>query len=396
MKYPARTSKTSKLATVIFVAVFFGAVFTVAKALIAAAAAIVISGKNTSKLFDANISFWLLFILSYSIIVYLKGFGGDSVEFQLLFLPVAAYWIGKVAGTKCDSGVNVFILLLMMGFSLSFFTLLSVFLNIYEQGFSGLTRSIQIIGLGDIEASATVIGGNLVVLISAAGVLFCSSKDISPRWRLALLALVIAAVVVTLRIGSRTHLIILLISLAVGFLINRKKSGLLSTFVFIAGLISLPFVINYLLDTDSFLATYFMDRLDDDSYSAGSAGGRTERWTKSLELMIENPLGWNIDAIGFSHNFWLDTARAGGWVPFFFLCLHTLSGALTFYRAIECNRRSRIYVTTTSCLLAGFLLLFAVEPILDGFTYALSAYCGFLGVLSATAGYKSNGFQEFA
>ncbi|MCK0505742.1 O-antigen ligase family protein [Aromatoleum anaerobium] len=378
------------ISLLLFAGLFFGNVFTVAKAILALVGAVSLNGRRIGKLVDRNAVLWLLFIGAYSINSYVTGFGIESVNLQFLVLPVAAIFAGRAVGLRCKSDKQYLSILFLVAVSLSFFTLLSIFLSIYEQGFAGLSRNIKIVGLGDTEASATILGGYLVILVSLAGALFCPNDDVSALKRILLFCAVGISVVAALRLGSRTHLILPLLSMLIGSTLNRGREGRMRNAVFVVLLAMLPFAVNEVVQSDSMIASYFMDRLNDDTYSAATAGGRIERWSNATVLMLQNPQGWSLALNGYSHNFWLDAARSGGWLAFVLLCLHTLSGIHTCKKAIERNCSCPVFVTSTACVVTGFLLLFALEPILDGFTYIISAYCGFLSLVASATVRRSS------
>jgi hypothetical protein len=116
-------------------------------------------------------------------------------------------------------------------------------------------------------------------------------------------------------------------------------------------------------------------------YGASTAGGRTQKWAKSFEYIVERPLGWSVEDFGYSHNLWLDTARAGTVIALVFLLLFTL---LSFKRIFTLLRKTEIdIVFKNQCLVyyLAFMLQFFVEPIIDGSFELFALFCLFLGII---------------
>jgi len=369
---------------IIFSSIFFGALFTTAKALIALTIILLTSKKAWLTIIDRIIILWLIFILTYFINLYYNNANDKNFNLQLLILPVASYWIGKETGLKIKNGNQFFISTFLMGTSLSFFTTYSVILSIYKDGFSGLSRSIEIIGFGQTAVSATVLGGLLIVTASLAGTLFCKSDELSKYWKILFFITLILSTIASLRLGSRTLLAISLISLVFGYVINRKTINSGIKFIFITSICAMPIAISYAIESESILINYFADRISDEAYSSQTAGGRSEKWLASIELILNNPFGWDLSINGYSHNLWLDTARNGGWISFTLICIHTILLTITYLKSINKNKCSKLFITTTTCLMIGFNLLFFVEPIFEGFLYSFAAYLGFIGLITTT------------
>ncbi len=368
------------LSVVLMVMPFFSTSFATVKAVIVIAALVIALQSEFTKLFD------LTFVLLFIALLYcsIGGFfqpGEVGVSPSLLLLPVSLYLAGKSVGIRMADESGIIKILLLISFLLSFQTIISIIINIYDNGFVYASRNIELIGSEGIQVSATVLAGNLVVAISLIGLIFCNGQAVSPIYKIAILILVTLSMVSVLRLGSRTQLLIGVVSILSGYLLNRKSGHLLLNTIFFTLVAVVVFFVVRSLD-DLNLFNYYLDRLDDNSASVGSAGGRTTRWLGAFSLMASHPFGWDLAVLGFAHNLWLDAARVGGVPAFLFMCLFSIIALYLTARVIYARRQNRAFVTAVACLTSGFYLLFVVEPILDGFIYVFSAYCAFLGVLN--------------
>lgn len=352
-------------------------IFASAKALLVLLTLLVIRGRGAIQSIDSVFGLLLVALAIYFLNANLTGY--SEVPFYIIYLPSLLYLVGKWYGKLCRSEGEFLVFQVVVGCSLSLLYVISVVLNIYDHGFIGLSRSIDVIGAVDSELSATVIAGNLIFLTSIGGVLCVSSPVVSLRFRFLIIALILIDLLVIVRVGSRTHLILLPISFIIGYLVNRRHLSRKTKFIFYFSMISVSLLLINFVDESSLVSTYFADRLNDDSASALTAGGRMERWAGSLEMLAQNPFGWNSDSTGYSHNLWLDAGRVGGWAAFLGFLLFSIISTVSILRSLKRNRGDLVFVTTALCLTVGFNLLFFVEPILDGFVYPFSAYCIFLG-----------------
>ena len=123
--------------------------------------------------------------------------------------------------------------------------------------------------------------------------------------------------------------------------------------------------------------------MDSKKYGASTAGGRTERWTKSLDNLIDKPLGWEISDFGYSHNLWLDVARSGTVIAFIILVLFSLRSLLNTKNSISNKHISFLpYKKIVMVLSLAFYLQFFVEPILEGSLQLFIFFCFFQGLIN--------------
>ena len=81
----------------------------------------------------------------------------------------------------------------------------------------------------------------------------------------------------------------------------------------------------------------------------------------------------------YAHNYWLDTARTAGLLPFFFLVLLTIKHVKLTIRLIKLMDWGLIRSLLIICNI-GFLLTFFVEPVMEGNMYYVFLFFVFMGL----------------
>lgn len=363
--------------------VFLGNTFSILKSVVLLSAVVLFDRESVKKCLDNNFFGIFIFSVSYVAISLVDSHLKSEVNFALLFMPACLYAGGKWLGCKVPSSGVLGWALLGLGLLLASMALVGVLLDVANNGFVGGSRSVEVPGTGGVEVSATVLGGTLIILASFGGALFAPSESVNILFRPFVAVLYVVALFVAMRLGSRTLLIIGVASLVLGLILNGRRIGIVKTLLILFGFSFFIYFFMSYLEGVLDIFSYFQDRLDDEEYGTATAGGRTEKWLNSLELLVNSPLGWGVGINGFSHNLWLDSARNGGWPSFFILMVLTVMSLRDFLATIKCNAKDALYKTLVRCIGFGFLLLFFVEPILDGFIYVFSAYCCFWGVVTA-------------
>ncbi|MEL6305851.1 MAG: hypothetical protein AAFQ20_13830, partial [Bacteroidota bacterium] len=188
-----------------------------------------------------------------------------------------------------------------------------------------------------------------------------------------------------LRLGSRTQVALSLFTVVVAIFYkmgkqNIKKNIGLFALIFIGVNIAISYIT---LDTSSELLSAYADRADSKTNGAASAGGRTARWEKSFEQMFKDPLGWNVEEFGFSHNLWLDATRVGGLLSLFLLMLFTISSIKKVLQLYRLYPKPRLLDGQLILYCTSFMLSFFVEPILEGYFILFSLFCLILGMLNS-------------
>lgn len=341
---------------------------------------LILSGKNFKKLIDSNLLLLILFLMIYFIISSYNAYEKSEVNNQLLIVPPILYIFCKWGGYKYYNPSQISKLFWIIGLSLSLLALLSVYIDIIQNGFLGGGRSLTLIGVGQ-EIHATGLAGMLIVPIAYSGVLLASDQRFYLHEKIILIIFFLLSLLAAIRVGSRTFLIIAAISFLQGMYINSKKSGIKITL-----LISLIFLMSgyYLFDFLSNtldIFSYYQSRMDSEEHGLQTAGGRSEKWLKSLSLMASNPMGWDFQINGFSHNLWLDTARNGGLISFTILIFLTIKLITSINISLKIFSTNSFYRTSVTCVFTAYFILFSIEPILDGYVYVFCSFCCLWGLV---------------
>lgn len=360
--------------------IFIGNLYTTAKAFILLVGLLSLGKAFRHKYFDQNFLMLLLLATVYFIISNIEEHNKSVTNYQLLYLPALVYAGGKWIGSNAPNSRSAAFAFISIGSMLASMAFAGVLFDVMQNGFLGGGRSIALPGLSDHEISATVLGGTLVVIVACGGVVFAGGRELSLFGRFIIFVLYLAGLFVAFRLGSRTLLVIGLASLFIGIIVNIRHYGLLRSAIFagVAGIVIYLSLNSFDANIDLF--NYFQDRADSDEYGVRTIGGRTERWGNAINLLLENPLGWALVADGYSHNFWLDAARNGGWPSLILAIAITLMAIKTLHHSTKQNKDSSVYVTTVICSTFGFIALFFVEPILDGFVLVFCAFCSLWGL----------------
>lgn len=357
---------------------FGGTSFSIARATTVALILMVVLRGRFGLLVDWNALLLFCFGLTYTLVSLFDAHLKAALNLQVLVLPGVAYLAGRWLGFRAAASTELLPAFLLIACLLALPALLAIWQEVSVYGFAGGSRSVALIR-GQQESGATVLAGTLVLSLALVGVIFVRGSSLKVMPRILLLALALVSTLAAIRLGSRTSLVILLTTIAVGLLLAggatwTRKAALIAL-TSATGYVGLE----YLSDVvDVF--QYYQDRLDGSSeYSAASAGGRLEKWRSAFYLLPTHPLGWPLAVNGFAHNLWLDAARNGGWPSLAVLLVLTLSVVRSLSHAFHRNRMDPLFRSLIGCGTAGCLLLFLVEPIFDGFIYPFSAFsclCG--------------------
>ena len=343
------------------------------------------------KYIDLNFVFIIIFFIIYAMFSLYDGHEKTEFNMQNLFAAPALYITGKWLGEKSKSEIYLVRAIWITGLALASITLIAVINNIVQHGFTGGVRNL-VVSDAEQETSATVLAGLLIIIVSYAGVIFSISTALKNTDKALISIFFILSLISAARLGSRTILLLGIVSILQGIYINRKKYNFFHlSFIIFAIVISSIASIEYMSNAlDIF--SYYEDRLEDEGTGIGSAGGRSERWINSISLLINNPMGWGINLNGYSHNLWLDAARNGGIISMLFLIILSHRAIKSIIKTISISSNDMAFKTLVSCLSISYLLLFLVEPIFDGFVYVFASFCCFWGI---TQGYSlANNFRK--
>lgn len=300
-----------------------------------------------------------------------------------MLFPCGFYLVGKYFVHQLNSPQKIYYVLFLIGVVFSLTTLISVLINIYTKGFVQLSRDVPVFWDGHI-IPATNMSALLTLNMCIPALLVVSFKRYSTFLKLFSICLFLLSAICVLRLGSRTQLGITLLTLIITVLYLFTKQSAVKNAIMFLGLFSLVNVIfSYLtLDKDSDILSAYASRMDSKEFGAATAGGRTERWLKSMENLIQEPLGWSVKEFGFSHNLWFDVARVGSVLAFIILVIYSIKAVKQIKRSISLDKSAIPLNTMFLVYGLSFFLLFMVEPIFDGYFAIFVFFCFYMGVVS--------------
>lgn len=330
----------------------------------------------------------LLFSLIYAAFYSLEPEKGSQYIFLYAFIPFVMYSAGKLLSAA--STKKIIPIIFILGFFLAAPSLMSVFNDIYENGFVTLKRDVENVWTGEFEP-ATNTAGRLLMNMCIPGLLLIKWHMISKKnWiSLASILVFVVSIIAILRLGSRTHLVIVAFTLFFGLIYKVAKKGVLRNIVLVVVvfiLINIGFA--YIsLDTNSELLSAYADRMDSSTHGVASAGGRSWKWEKSIEFLFTKPTGWRISDIGLSHNLWFDSARVSGTIGFILLLIYTIRVSFSAFKKMLLQRSSEFLYKIEGLMLIyilAFNLLFFVEPIMEGYFNCFVMFCFIAGAQNDT------------
>jgi len=335
--------------------------------------------------FDKVASSLFLFSVVYAIFYALNpGLGAQFIVIYAL-IPTTLYISGKILAKEIGNENKIFWLLIVVGFVFSLPGALSILMDIATYGFVKVKRDVPNIWSGDLQ-SATNMAAGFALNMCIPAFLVIRGQQLRKKGRLILLVTIyVISILCVLRLGSRTQIALSLFTLLVAIFYKMGKQNAKKNI----GLFALIFIgfnlgVSYLsLDTDSELLSAYADRADSKTNGASTAGGRTNKWEKSIIQMFKEPLGWDLKEFGFSHNLWFDATRVGGLLSFFLLILFTLSTVKQILKLYRLNQQPKLLDGQLLLYCTSFFLSFFVEPILEGYFILFSLFCLVLGVLSS-------------
>jgi O-antigen ligase len=328
----------------------------------------------------------LFFSIVYSVFYSFEPELGIQFIFLYALIPFVMYSAGSnFSGSTQTDIVKITFLL---GVILSLPSLISVLLDVYKNGFVTLKRDVPNIWTGETEP-ATNTAGKLLMNMCIPSLLLINWRIFSKNnwFSISAVLIFILSITTILRLGSRTHLGIIIFTLFFAIIYKIVKKGVLKNILLIGALfIILNFSLFYLsLNADSDFLSAYADRMDSRSHGVSTAGGRSWKWEKSAEYIFTKPIGWQIDDIGLSHNLWLDTARVSGILGFFLLALFTIKTTIASFKKIlqkYSNKESYNLEGLLLIYILAFNLLFFVEPIMEGYFSCFTMFCFIAGIQS--------------
>ncbi|MEL7268256.1 MAG: hypothetical protein AAGL34_01630 [Bacteroidota bacterium] len=335
-------------------------------------------------LFDRLALSLLLFSGIYALFYATDPSLGSQFVLIYAFIPTTLYISGKILQKELNNDLSAFWLLFFVGFVFSLPGIISILMDISANGFVKIKRDVTNIWTGELQ-SATNVASGFALNMCIPGLLLLGWKTIQKKsHQFFLIGIYVISLICVLRLGSRTQIALSVFTLIVAvFYKLRKQNARQNVGLIFLIFLSVNVVVSYAtLDTDTELLSAYADRANSKTNSASTAGGRTQKWEKSIAQMFKEPLGWDLREFGFSHNLWLDTARVGGILALFLLLLFTFGASKKIYKLYKLHNRPKLLNGQLILYCTCFFLSFFVEPILEGYFILFSLFCLTMGFVS--------------
>ncbi|MFK7813560.1 MAG: O-antigen ligase family protein [Maribacter sp.] len=333
---------------------------------------------------DSPFLLLLIFSVIYALFYAFDPIAGGQFIIAYSIFPVGFYLLGKYIYEKLNGNKEkLFYLLFFIGLLYSSTPLISVFLNIIEGGFGQIDRSLPLIWNGSL-VSATIMGSYYTLNMCIPAILIVRQKKTNWAFKIAAILVFLLSLACALRIGSRTQILIFIITLfcSLIYIIPRQslKRNFMTFLIFFLGLYVIISNISFDLDQD-WLSTFASRMEKGGSDDIASGGGRSERWVKSIENIFEKPLGWEAKEFGHSHNMWLDVLRVSGIIPFFLLVGFSIKSFFILKSKVLKNKTNLFLNNLLIVYFLALNLVFMVEPIFEGVLELFLLFCLLMGVV---------------
>lgn len=345
--------------------------------------------KGITRYFTWEAVSLLLFSLTYTaFLVIYKGITGLGVGTLLLYLwiPLVGYQAGFYLMRVNVSGDTVFKILYLLMIACALLVMASVFIEIRKNGFvGGGGRNLPLIGGDDTIVSATGLGARLSVLLAFLGIPLGTGYTAGQRrWSLLLFAGAVVCLIFTVRLGTRTGIVIALFSAVTLLIYNFRhySAGGRIGLLLLLGIVGIG-IMNF-IEKNSELLLFYMDRMGNETAGIATGGGRTELWAYYGSKILSYPFGNMPDhpfLNEYAHNLWIDVARRTGIIPLAFLLAFFFSTWRNIYRFIRFSAADRFLKNVVLVVTVAFMLQFSVEPVLEGMFMLFVLYCLFCGMI---------------
>jgi len=307
---------------------------------------------------DQVCSFLMLFSLSYAIMVIMHGdIGSGFTLISYIIAPLAFYRFGRwlMYMFRDDILRQKLFLAIILSYSLVLFILIVKDTSIV--GVVNISRVMLEDAGNDSSLAATLYGLMASIGIGCVSCLFAKEQKMSLR--LFFIFLAFFSLFTVIHLVNRTGIVVFFSCMVLSmFVVTRLKVFKMIPMLVIFFIIGL-FLINLGIINDDVLIAY-QNREMDSYANVSELGGRLGIWSDAILKLATNPFGW--PRVRYAHNLWLDIARVGGWLPFFFFLLATITWVKT------CFRLAKRHTTFNLLLLSiNFAMLLAsfVEPVMD-------------------------------
>lgn len=289
-----------------------------------------------------------------------------GIIFITVVFPSVFYFLGKYLAHKSKKvtmHVLVLTILTITGFG---------FTNVYTSNVIDLLQWRGVESVWGYKISATGINAYISLGLSLIPMLFI--KD-SKRKKLLYLIIFGLSVYSMTKMGSRTGILIIALSIASYFLILKRVTKK-SIFVLVIG---------------AFAAMYYYKNAQGSLFLSRTSGmsfaddPRIKAWDAAWKGLFLFPSGGKqtVLPLQYAHNLWLDVGFETGIIPFLLLAIFSL---LVLLNVVKLNRIEIPYKLKVLflCLSSAFVVTFFMEPVLEGWIFYFNAFCLYAGLLNGT------------
>ena len=326
---------------------------------------------NKGRFYDKETLLLMLFSLSYALVLVLnRGLEpGIGTLLKYLFVPILCYQAGKYFVEHSKNNKSFIDNLLILLFAFSFIVFLSMAKDINEVGYISTTRNVAIIGEGDDVKNATGINAILSVWIVMVGFVFYRTQyAIENKRKILVILISIIAIAFTLRLVSRTGLVLVGASSLSVIIYNFRRYSNKSKLKLIVLVAVVVIGIVYFIANNEELLIAYNDRADSEEFGASTGGGRTQAWGYYGSMILDYPMGDmpNQHEFNYAHNYFLDVAKVSGIAPLILIVFFTIS-VLRNLKQLLFNENISIFIRNLILVLnIAFYMVFMVEPIIEG------------------------------
>lgn len=332
------------------------------------------------RAYDKIFILFLLFGIWYSI--FAPPLSTNEYVVFVIVYPML-YLVGKLLGaTETDN--SIMNILFVMAISMALIYIVSIFADVSKYGFYSETRNLEIEGRGSgAEISATGIYSNLILSTLFIVALFTKLK----LWkRLLFASFAILAFVASVRVGSRSSIVITICAIAIFLLLNFRTVIQKNLFAVSCALVLILVSVNYVINNyeDELMV---LERFQDEDVETG--GGRVELANVMINELTQQPFG-KLEHVPYAHNLWLDTARVAGIIPMFLLIIITIYFIGSIWRTYKQKMFDSDYRSIIVTIGIVLFIYMNTEPILEGAPMLFAFFSILLGVYNGNQMHCSN------
>jgi len=341
------------------------------------------------QFYDLEFLLLILFSLTYTLVIITNkdlqlGLG---TLLKYLLVPMLCYLAGKsfVQYSRNEKSFIDNLLIILFVFSIVVF--LSIAIDIIKAGYISSQRNVAVIGEGSNVKNATGLNAFLSVWIGMFGFVFYQVRvEWEKKRKLFVILMSVLAIAATLRLGSRTGLVLMGLSCLTVIACNFRRYNNTGK-VWLIVLLAVVFVgIGQFVINNKEILVAFEGRANSEEHGIASGGGRLALWEYYGSKILDYPLGdmpTNQTVTPYAHNYFIDIARVAGIAPLILIVLFTISVLLNL-KKLFANVNISIFIRNFLLLLnLAFYIVFMVEPVIEGAFSLFMLYLFICGITSS-------------